>query len=288
MSGRTVGERAFIGLQYLLPQRLLSWIVGIVGESRIGFVRAGLIRAFLGRYPVDLAEAAEPDPARYVSFNDFFTRRLRAGARSFDPDPRAALCPADGTVSQAGRIAGDTLLQAKGIDYSAAALLGGDASIAAEFAGGEFATIYLAPHNYHRVHMPLAGTLRLARFVPGDLFSVNAATSASVPGLFTRNERIACVFDTAAGPMAVVLVGALFVGSMSLAWAGRIRPEGQRRARELPTRDPLIALDRGAELGGFNMGSTVVVLFGPQGPALVDGIAAGRAVRVGERLAMPR
>lgn len=288
MSGRTVGERAFIGLQYLLPQRLLSWIVGIVGASRIGFVRAGLIRAFLGRYPVDLAEAAEPDPARYVSFNDFFTRRLRAGARSFDPDPRAALCPADGTVSQAGRIAGDTLLQAKGIDYSAAALLGGDASIAAEFAGGEFATIYLAPHNYHRVHMPLAGTLRLARFVPGDLFSVNAATSASVPGLFTRNERIACVFDTAAGPMAVVLVGALFVGSMSLAWAGRIRPEGQRRARELPTRDPLIALDRGAELGGFNMGSTVVVLFGPQGPALVDGIAAGRAVRVGERLAMPR
>lgn len=283
MSGRTVGERAFIGLQYLLPQRLLSWIVGIVAESRIGFVRAGLIRAFLGRYPVDLAEAAEPDPACYASFNDFFTRRLRAGARSFDPDPRAALCPADGTVSQAGRIAGDTLLQAKGIDYSAAALLGGDA---VEFAGGEFATIYLAPHNYHRVHMPLAGTLRLARFVPGDLFSVNAATSASVPGLFARNERIACVFDTAAGPMAVVLVGALFVGSMSLAWAGRIRPEGPRGARELPSRDPLIALDRGAELGSFNMGSTVVVMFAPEGPALVEGIAAGRAVRVGERLAM--
>ncbi|MGH8244743.1 MAG: archaetidylserine decarboxylase [Steroidobacteraceae bacterium] len=288
MSGRAVGERAFIGLQYLLPQRLLSWIVGLVAESRIGFVRAGLIRAFLGRYPVNLAEAAEPDPARYASFNDFFTRRLRAGARSFDPDPRAALCPADGTVSQAGHIAGDTLLQAKGIDYSASALLGGDAATAAEFAGGEFATIYLAPHNYHRVHMPLAGTLRLARFVPGDLFSVNAATSASLPGLFARNERIACVFDTAAGPLAVVLVGALFVGSMSLAWAGRIRPEGPRRARELPSHDPLIALDRGAELGSFNMGSTVVVMFAPQGPALVAGIAAGRAVRFGERLAMPR
>ena len=288
MSGRTVGERAFIGLQYLLPQRLLSWIVGVVAESRIGLVRAALIRAFLGRYPVNLAEAAQSDPARYASFNDFFTRRLRAGARSFDPDPRAALCPADGTVSQAGRISGDTLLQAKGIDYSAAALLGGTAAAAAAFAGGEFATIYLAPHNYHRVHMPLAGTLRLARFVPGDLFSVNAATSASVPGLFARNERIVCVFDTGAGPMAVVLVGALFVGSMSLAWAGRIRSEGPRRVRELPSRDPLIALDRGAELGSFNMGSTVVVMFAPQGPALVEGIVAGRAVRVGERLAMLR
>ena len=153
--------------------------------------------------------------------------------------PRAALCPADGTVSQAGRIAGDTLVQAKGIDYSAAALLGGDAALAAEFAGGDFATIYLAPHNYHRVHMPLAGTLRIARFVPGDLFSVNAATAASVPGLFARNERIACVFDTTAGPLAVVLVGALFVGSMSLAWAGRIRAaQGARKPRDLPVPRP--------------------------------------------------
>ena len=180
-----------------------------------------------------------------------------------------------------------TLLQAKGIDYSAAALLGGDASLAAEFSGGAFATIYLAPHNYHRVHMPLAGTLRVARFVPGDLFSVNAATAASVPGLFTRNERIACVFDTAAGPMAVVLVGALFVGSMSLAWSERIRPDGSRRVRELPAHDPIIALDRGAELGWFNMGSTVVVMFGPRGPTLVQGLAPGRALRVGERLALP-
>jgi len=288
MSASSFGERAFIGLQYLLPQHMLSRLVGLVAESRIGFLRAGLIRAFLRRYPVNLAEAAEPHPGGYASFNDFFTRRLRPGARVFDPDPRAAQSPADGTVSEAGRIRGDTLLQAKGIDYSVAALLGGDAAVAQEFAGGDFATIYLAPQDYHRVHMPLAGTLRVARFVPGDLFSVNAATAASVPGLFARNERIACVFDTAACPMAVVLVGALFVGSMSLAWAGRIRPEGPRRARDLPVRDPLIALDRGAELGGFNMGSTVVVMFGPRGPALVEGIAAGRVLRVGERLAMPR
>ncbi len=288
MSGRSVGERAFIGLQYLLPQHLLSQLVGWIAGSRIGIVRAALIRMFLGQYPVDLAEAARPDPGTYSSFNDFFTRRLKAGARPLDADPRSAICPADGFLSQSGPVAGDTLLQAKGIDYSAAALLGGDSSLAAQFSGGAFATIYLAPHNYHRVHMPLAGTLRLARFVPGDLFSVNAATAASVPGLFTRNERIACVFDTAAGPMAVVLVGALFVGSMSLAWSDRIRPGGSRRVRELPAHDPMIALDRGAELGWFNMGSTVVVMFGPRGPALLQGLAPGRALRVGERLALPR
>ena len=288
MSERSLGERAFIGLQYLLPQHALSWLVGRIAESRIGFLRRGLIRAFVSHYPVDMAEAAEPDLLRYLSFNDFFTRRLRAGARPHDGDARAALCPADGTVSQAGRIAGDTLLQAKGIGYSVTALLGGDAALAAEFAGGDFATVYLAPHNYHRVHMPLAGTLRRARFIPGDLFSVNAATAASVPGLFARNERVACVFDTAAGPMAVVLVGALFVGSMSLAWCGRVRAETGRKVRDLPVHDPLIALDRGAELGWFNMGSTVVVLFGPTGPALERDIGEGRHVRVGERLAGAR
>lgn len=288
MSERSLGERAFIGLQYLLPQHALSWLVGCIAGSRIGVVRAGLIRAFLAHYPVDMAEAADSDPAHYLSFNDFFTRRLRAGARPHDVDPRAALCPADGVVSQSGRIAGDTLLQAKGIDYSAAALLGGDAALAAEFAGGTFATIYLAPHNYHRVHMPLAGTLRSARFIPGDLFSVNAATAASVPGLFARNERVSCLFDTPQGPMAVVLVGALFVGSMSLAWCGRLGAEGGRSPRDLPVHDPIIALDRGAELGWFNMGSTVVVLFGPRGPAIEPGIAEGRVVRVGERLATAR
>jgi phosphatidylserine decarboxylase len=288
VGGSSLGERAFIGLQYLLPQHALSRIVGRLAACRVGFVRRALIRAFLSRYAVNLAEAAQPQPERYASFNDFFTRRLRAGARSFDAEPRAALCPADGTISEAGRIAGDTLIQAKGIGYSAAALLGGDAALAAEFAGGDFATVYLAPHDYHRVHMPLAGTLRVARFVPGDLFSVNAATAASVPGLFARNERIACVFDTAQGPLAVVLVGALFVGSMSLAWAGPVRPRGARGPRDLPVHDPIIALDRGAELGWFNMGSTVVAMFAPTGPALAAGMGAGRAVRVGEPLALPR
>ena len=280
-------DRAFIGLQYLLPQHFLSGVVRLLAHSRIGFLRKALIRGFLRHYPVDLSEAAQADAGRYASFNDFFTRRLRTGARPPDPDPRAALCPVDGTVIQAGVIEGDTLLQAKGLQYSAAALLGGDAALAAEFAGGAFASLYLAPYDYHRIHMPLSGTLRVARFVPGDLFSVNAVTAASVPGLFTRNERIACVFDTPAGPMAVVLVGALFVGSMSLAWAGEIRAPSRRKPHDLPARDPSIALDRGAELGCFNMGSTVIVMFPRRGPALVEGWLPGRAVRVGERLALP-
>jgi phosphatidylserine decarboxylase len=288
VSGRNLGDRLFIGMQYLLPQHALSRLVGWIAESQVGFVRTALIRAFLSRYAVDLAEAAQPAADRYASFNDFFTRRLRAGARSFDADPGAALCPADGLVSQAGPIAGDTLLQAKGIDFSAASLLGGDAALAAEFQGGEFATVYLAPHNYHRVHMPMAGTLRIARFIPGDLFSVNAVTADSVPGLFARNERIACVFDTAAGPLAVVLVGALFVGSMSLAWSGRVRGSASRGIRDLPVRDPIIGLDRGAELGWFNMGSTVVVLLPPRGPKLLETIACGRAVRVGQPMATVR
>jgi len=281
-------ERAFIGLQHLLPQHALSRLVGAIARSRIGVLRRALIGTFLRNYPVDLAEAACSDPAEYDSFNDFFTRRLRAGARPSDPDPLAVLCPVDGVVSQAGRIDGETLLQAKGIRYSAAALLGGDTAAAAQFDGGQFATLYLAPHNYHRIHMPFAGTLRFARFVPGDLFSVNAATAAAVPSLFARNERIACVFDTAAGPMAVVLVGALFVGSMGLAWAGNVRPRSRRGVTDLPARDPFIALDRGAELGWFNMGSTVIVLFAPQGPSLADGLSAGSGVRVGQRLATCR
>lgn len=286
MSGRPLSDRAFIGLQYLLPQHFLSGAMRMLTRSRIGFLRRALIRVFLRRYPVDLSEAAHSDPGAYSSFNEFFTRRLRAGARPPDPDPRAVLCPVDGTVSQAGTIEGDTLLQAKDIHYSAAALLGGDSALASEFAGGAFATLYLAPHNYHRIHMPQPGTLRIARFVPGDLFSVNAATAAGVPGLFARNERIACVFDTPAGPMAVVLVGALFVGSMSLAWAGEIRAPGRRHPHDLPARDPFIALDRGAELGWFNMGSTVIVMFPRQGPALAPGLVPGRTVRVGERLAL--
>ena len=281
-----MSDGAFIALQRLLPQHFLSRIVRSLAQNRARWWSRLLIRSFLRHYPVDLSEAERADPADYASFNDFFTRRLRPGLRPADPDPRAVICPVDGSVSQSGRLDGDRLMQAKGIHYSADSLLGGDAALAAEFAGGSFATLYLAPHNYHRIHMPLAGSLRRARFVPGNLFSVNTATAASLPGLFARNERIACVFDTAAGPLAVVLVGALFVGSMGLAWCGDVRPPGRSRTTDLPAARPPVALERGAELGWFNMGSTVILLLAPRRATLVDGLLPGRAVRVGERLAL--
>jgi phosphatidylserine decarboxylase len=284
VSNRSVRDRAFIGLQYLLPQHLLSRLAGSLARARIGWLKRALIHGFLRHYPVDLSEAERGDPAGYESFNDFFTRKLRPGARPIDREPTSVVCPVDGCVSQAGPLAAGTLLQAKGITYSASALLGGDPALAVQFAGGAFATLYLAPHNYHRIHMPQAGTLRLARHVPGDLFSVNAATAGDVPGLFVRNERIVCVFDTAAGPMAVVLVGALFVGCMSLSWAGEIRGLQPRVMRDLPVR-PVIALDKGAELGWFNMGSTVILMFTSAGPKLVPGLAPGWSVRMGERIA---
>lgn len=287
MSSRSVRNRVFIGLQYLLPQHFLSRLIGSLARARIGWLKRALIRGFLRHYPVDLSEAERDDPSAYESFNDFFTRKLRRCVRPIDQEPASVACPVDGYVSQAGPLAGDSLLQAKGISYSAGALLGDDPMLAAQFAGGAFATLYLAPHNYHRIHMPLAGTLRLARHVPGDLFSVNAVSADGVPGLFARNERIACIFDTTAGPMAVVLVGALFVGSMSLSWAGEIRGERPHVMRDLPAR-PMIALDKGAELGWFNMGSTVILMFAAAGPALVPGLAPGRPVRMGERIATLR
>ena len=192
-SRRSVRDRLFIGLQYLLPQHFLSRLAWSLTRSQSGWLKRALIRAFLRHYPVDLSEAERSDPSAYESFNDFFTRRLRQGARPIDA--AAAVCPVDGYVSQAGRLDGSTLLQAKGIQFTVSELLGDDPTLAAQFEGGAFATLYLAPHNYHRVHMPLAGSLRVARHIPGDLFSVNAATVEGVPGVFARNERIACVLD---------------------------------------------------------------------------------------------
>ncbi len=285
MTEQTISERLFIGMQHLLPQHPLSRLMRGLAHWEGGALSRLLIRGFLRLYDVNLAETERPDIASYRSFNDFFTRALRPGARPLDKAPDAVLCPVDGTVSQAGPLHAGALLQAKGLDYSSNVLLGGDAALAAEFDGGSFATIYLAPYNYHRIHMPLSGTLRRCIYVPGDLFSVNAATARGVPNLFARNERIACVFDTPAGAMAVVLVGALFVGSMSLAWAGEVTRRRPRRALELPVVDPIIALDRGAELGRFNMGSTVILLFPRDRVSLDATLAAGQATKMGERIA---
>ncbi len=285
MAHTPLGDRAFVGMQYLLPQQLLSRAMHWLARLRVGIVKNLAIRAFMRFYPVNLAEAEHAEPADYGSFNEFFTRRLKPGARRVDPAPDAVVSPVDGGVSQAGALNAGQLLQAKGIGYGAGALLAGDADLAAQFDDGAFATLYLAPWHYHRIHMPLAGTLRSARYVPGDLFSVNSVTAASVPGLFARNERIVCHFDTVAGPMAVVLVGALFVGSMSLSWAGEVNAVRRRRIVELPAHDPIIALDKGAELGCFNMGSTVILLFARDRVRLLPGLEPGRAVRMGERLA---
>lgn len=240
-----------------------------------------LIRAFLGLYRIDMTEASEPDPRAYPHFNAFFTRALRPGTRPPDADPLAVLCPVDGSVSQIGRIDGDRLIQAKGRDYRLGELLGGGAERTSAFAGGAFATLYLAPGDYHRIHMPLAGDLAWMRHLPGRLFSVNATTVALVPRLFARNERVACGFDTPAGAMAMVLVGAIFVGGIETVWAGQITPV---RGRTLIPEGGAARLERGAEMGRFNLGSTVVLLFEPGRVRWDPALAPGQRVRVGQRL----
>lgn len=282
----TPGTRLFVALQYLLPQHPLSRVVRFLARLRVRWLKDALISGFLRLYDVAMQEAAEPDPRAYESFNAFFTRALRADARPVPADPRVAVMPVDGTISERGSISGDTLVQAKGMTFTTVELLGGDTASASRFAGGSFATVYLAPYNYHRIHMPCSGTLRQAWHVPGSLFSVNAATAAAVPRLFARNERAVCIFDTAAGPMAMVAVGALFVGSIDLVWAGevtRVRPHG---VRPIDVPDPPLVLAAGDELGRFNMGSTVIVLFGSGFELLCA--PPSQAVRVGDPLARVR
>ena len=273
--------------QYLLPKQALTQFAGLVAGFKGGAATTALIRWFIQRYGVNMAEAAQPDPAAYASFNDFFTRALREGAR---PLARADLvCPVDGTVSQFGHITEGRIVQAKGHDYSATALLGGDAALAAHFHGGHFATIYLSPKDYHRIHMPCAGRLLRMVHVPGDLFSVNPTTARGVPGLFARNERVVCVFDGVGsnpGPWVSVLVGATIVGSMATVWHGVVNPPRSGQLREWSYTDQRIDLPQGAEMGRFLLGSTVVLLF-PKAPALRFNPAwkAGSAVRMGQVMA---
>jgi phosphatidylserine decarboxylase len=274
-------DRAFVAVQHLLPQHALSRIVWHATRSTRPAFKDFLIRSFLSRFDVNMDEALESNPFAYPSFNAFFTRALKPSVRPQPPDP-AVVSPVDGTVSQIGSIDGDRLIQAKGHDFTLGALLAGDAELVPVFHRGEFATIYLAPYNYHRIHMPLDGRLTGTTHVPGRLFSVNTATAAAVPDLFARNERVTCLFETSLGRMAVVLVGALFVGSMATVWAGDVTP-ARRRA---PTRLDLPAtpprLERGGELGRFNMGSTVIVLFEAGRVRWRPELAAGVTVRVGQ------
>ncbi|VFT10223.1 phosphatidylserine decarboxylase [Pseudomonas aeruginosa] len=267
-------DRLFICSQYLLPHHLLSRLIGFAADCRATWFKDRLIAWFARRYQVDMREAQVEDLQAYEHFNAFFTRALKDGARPLAQEPGAVLCPADGAISQLGPIEHGRIFQAKGHSYSLAELLGGDAELAAPFMGGDFATVYLSPRDYHRVHMPLAGTLREMVYVPGRLFSVNQTTAENVPELFARNERVVCLFDTERGPMAVVLVGAMIVASIETVWAGLVTPP----KRELKTfrydeaaRAP-IRLEKGAELGRFKLGSTAIVLFGPQQVAFNDGL----------------
>jgi phosphatidylserine decarboxylase len=288
-SGTADGVRArlFVALQYLLPQHFLSRVVRALTRLRMPLVRETLIRAFVERFHPDMSEAERSDPLLYESFNAFFTRALAPAARPIDPDPGSLVSPVDGSVSQIGRLDGSWLVQAKGHAYTLESLLAADLSWAQHFRAGAFATFYLAPFNYHRIHMPLAGRLRAAWYVPGRLFSVNAATTASVPALFARNERVVCVFGEGTLSFALVLVGALLVGSIETVWHGEVTPRSLRHGAELPldeSRAPL-ELRKGAELGRFNMGSTVILLLPPGRSEWLRPLAEGSGVRVGQALA---
>jgi phosphatidylserine decarboxylase len=282
--GATFRQRAFVGLQHLLPQHLLSRLIYHATRCEWRPYKDFLIRGFLRGFSVDMKEAAQPNPFAYASFNAFFTRALRPDVRAVATDPRALVSPVDGTVSQAGHIDDGRLFQAKSHHFTLEALLAGDQGLAERFRHGEFATIYLAPHNYHRVHMPQDGVLTATIHVPGRLYSVNATTAAQVPELFARNERVISVFDTPCGTLAVILVGALFVGSMTTVWAGEITPAPGRRPSLLPQPPAPVRLARGAEMGRFNMGSTVILLFEQGRVRWVEAFRAGAIVRLGERI----
>ena len=286
MSEPGAAGRAFVALQHLLPQHGISRLVLAATRSRAPAFKNALIRLFVRGFRPEMRDAVLTDPTAYASFNEFFTRALRPGARPLDADPRAIVSPVDGTVSEAGTLSADRLLQAKGHEYTLRALLAGNAAWERSFAGGSFATIYLAPYNYHRVHMPMAGELRESFYVPGRLFSVNHTTARLVPGLFSRNERVFCGFDSGGMPWGLILVGALNVGSMATVWHGDVTPRRHREVTSLPVSDVLAppSLDKGAEMGRFNMGSTVILLLPPGAAEWQLSLVAGQVLRMGERI----
>jgi len=282
MNEMLLKHRLFILAQYLLPHHLLSRLIGLLAEARAPWLKNRIIGWFVRRYQVDMSEAQTQDPLAFDSFNAFFTRALKPEARPLDSTEGVILCPADGAVSQMGDIGHGRIFQAKGHSFSTQALLGGDFERTKPFLNGRFATIYLSPRDYHRVHMPIAGTLREMIYVPGRLFSVNPLTASAVPDLFARNERLVCLFDTACGKMALVLVGAMIVASMETVWAGQVAP--LTRSVKRFGYDGPIYLEAGAELGRFRLGSTAILLFGEQQVNWSAELGAGSSVRMGQRL----
>ena len=281
---KTLTEHLFSLPQYILPQHFLSGVMHRMARCENRPWKNAFIKTIVRLYEVDLDEAKETDPEAYASFNAFFTRVLKPDARPQCSDPDTLLCPADGAISQIGKITVGSIFQAKGRYFNALELLGGDVERAKPFANGKFATIYLSPRDYHRLHMPLSGTLREMVHVPGRLFSVNAATVNTVPNLFAHNERVAAIFDTEAGPMALVLVGAIFVSSIETVWHGEVTPPTVPHVKTWTYSGDAPSLAKGEEMGRFNMGSTIIVLFGENAVDWEEGLKAGDKVKLGQRL----
>ncbi|MDD2758834.1 MAG: archaetidylserine decarboxylase [Methylomonas sp.] len=270
--------------QYALPHHALSALMSKLTHCENPLWKNLFIKTIIRLYGVDMAEAKFESPDHYASFNHFFTRELKDGARPIASETDAIACPADGVVSQAGAIEQGRIFQAKGHDYTALELLGGDAERAKAFENGSFATLYLSPKDYHRLHMPLTGTLKEMVHIPGRLFSVNSATVEGVPNLFARNERVVCLFETAAGPMALILVGAIFVSSVETVWHGVVTPPTISEPRTWHYAENAPVLQKGAEMGRFNMGSTIIVLLGEDKAVWDEELIAGRPVKLGQHI----
>ncbi|WP_034911688.1 archaetidylserine decarboxylase [Erwinia sp. 9145] len=285
-------DRIKLGLNHLLPKKALTELAGWGAGKRGGWLTKAVIDLFVWFYKVDMKEAQKPDTASYRTFNDFFVRPLRDDARPLETDPNLLVLPADGAISQLGHIEDDRIFQAKGHTYTLEALLAGNAAMVEMFRGGEFVTVYLAPRDYHRVHMPCNGILREMIYVPGDLYSVNPLTAQNIPNLFARNERVICLFDTEFGPMAQILVGATIVGSIETAWAGTITPprEGVIKRWRWPGADEegSVVLLKGQEMGRFKLGSTVINLFAPDKVMLAESLTPETVTRLGQTLAIAR
>jgi len=276
-------DKLFVLSQYVTPQLAVSRLAGRLADSEsTPALKNRVIKWFIGRYGVDMSEAAEPNPEAYATFNDFFTRELKPGIRPLADGEKTLVSPVDGAISQLGQVTGDRVFQAKGQSFSLSELLGGEEATTAPFADGEFSTIYLSPKDYHRIHMPMAGTLRQMIHVPGKLFSVNPVTAENVPNLFARNERVVCIFDTASGPMALVLVGAMIVGSVETRWAGVVVPGSRQVTSTLYEGEQAISFDKGEEMGRFRLGSTVIMVMPKGSVSWNSDQVAGKTVRMGE------
>lgn len=276
-------DKLFVLSQYITPQLGVSNLAGRLADNdRSPALKNRVIKWFIGRYGVDMSEAAEPNPEAYATFNDFFTRELKPGIRPLADGEKTLVSPVDGAISQLGQVTGDRVFQAKGQSFSLRELLGGEEATTAPFADGEFSTIYLSPKDYHRIHMPMAGTLRQMIHVPGKLFSVNPVTAENVPNLFARNERVVCIFDTASGPMALVLVGAMIVGSVETRWAGVVVPGSRQVTSTLYEGEQAISFDKGEEMGRFRLGSTVIMVMPKGSVSWNSDQVAGKTVRMGE------